>query len=191
MRSVPTSSMALLVCSLLSLNLSSCASMDDMQQGNLPNNAEPPSAAMNVSPNYESRIPPRIATGEKTIVVDPRVHVWGAYGADGGLQRAGLATAGGDWCPDIGRPCHTRIGYFRINSLGSPECKSSKYPLPRGGAPMPYCMFFNGNQGLHGSYEVVEDNVSHGCVRLQVADAEWLRYNFANVGTRVIVRPYY
>ncbi len=44
---------------------------------------------------------------------------------------------------------------------------------------MPYCMFFNGNQGLHGSPYVMEGNVSHGCVRLSVSDAEWLRFNFA------------
>jgi lipoprotein-anchoring transpeptidase ErfK/SrfK len=55
---------------------------------------------------------------------------------------------------------------------------------------MPYCMFFNGNQGLHGSYNVVDGNASHGCVRMTVSDAEWVRFNFANIGTKVIVRPY-
>lgn len=55
---------------------------------------------------------------------------------------------------------------------------------------MPYCMFFNGRQGLHGSYEVVKGNISHGCVRVHVEDAKWIRFNFAGYGTRVIVRPY-
>ncbi len=145
------------------------------------------------SASYTSRLPQSINTnGEKTVLVDPRVHAWGAYGADGNLVRAGLATAGSGWCPDIGRPCHTRAGTFRIQSLGNADCKSSKYPLPRGGAPMPYCMYFNGHQGLHGSPAgaVVEGNASHGCVRMHVGDAAWLRYNFANVGTRVIVRSY-
>lgn len=140
--------------------------------------------------NYASRIPGHINTSEKVVVVDPRVHAWGAYGANGDLIRAGLATAGSSWCPDLGRPCRTKVGSFRVNSLGSPNCKSTIFPLPRGGAPMPYCMFFNKNQGLHGSYEVVEGNVSHGCVRMHVSDAEWLRYNFVNIGTKVIVRPY-
>lgn len=124
------------------------------------------------------------------IVIDPNVHVWGAYDANGNLVKAGLATAGNDWCPDIKRACRTKAGSFRIQSLGSAGCKSSIYPLPKGGAPMPYCMFFNGHQGLHGSYQVVEGNLSHGCVRLQVADAQWIRFNFARIGTKVIVKPY-
>jgi L,D-transpeptidase ErfK/SrfK len=136
--------------------------------------------------------------GEKIIIVDPNIHQWGAYDEDGNLLRSGLATAGGRWCRDIRRSCRTKSGSFRIFSLGSRGCKSSKYPLPRGGAPMPYCMFFNGGQGLHGSYQVVRGNVSHGCVRLHVEDAEWLRFNFVDGpnagngyrGTRVVIRPY-
>lgn len=143
-----------------------------------------------VMSNYASRLPQSISTRERTILIDPRVHAWGAYDASGQLIRAGLATAGGKWCADIRRGCKTAAGTFRIKNLGHRHCKSSKYPLPRGGAPMPYCMFFNGGQGLHGSYKVVEGNVSHGCVRVTVRDAEWLRFNFANIGTKVIVRPY-
>lgn len=140
--------------------------------------------------NYATRIPSTIASRGKVIVVDPRVHVWGAY-ADGNLVKAGLTTAGGDWCADIKRPCHTTPGTFRISSLGGPGCKSSRYPLGKGGAPMPYCMFFNGNQSLHGSAEVIEANVSHGCVRLEVNDAAWIRYQFANIGTQVVVKRYF
>lgn len=148
-------------------------------------------SSMNSPPaNYSSRLPQHINTAEKTIVVDPNVHAWGAYNSSGNLIRAGLATAGNNWCPDIHRACRTHSGTFRIHSLGSASCKSHIYPLPHGGAPMPYCMFFNGNQGLHGSPYVVEGNVSHGCVRLRESDAEWVRFDFANIGTRVIVRPY-
>ncbi len=143
------------------------------------------------SQNYASRMPQSIkATGEKMIVVDPNVHAWAAYDGSGSLVKGGLATAGGDWCPDIHRRCHTRSGSFRIQSLGSESCKSHIYPLPHGGAPMQYCMFFNGNQGLHGSYNVVDGNVSHGCVRLHVGDAEWIRFDFAGIGTKVVVKPY-
>lgn len=141
-------------------------------------------------PDYAMRLPQHINTRERTILVDPNVHAWGAYDANGNLIRAGLATAGDDWCEDIGRPCRTKAGTFRIFSLGSESCKSSIYPLPKGGAPMPYCMFFNGNQGLHGSPWAVEGNVSHGCVRMKVNDAEWVRFQFARPGTKVIVRPY-
>jgi len=185
-----------MICSMLGLFsffLSSCATTSKQNQTLAKANVSTTAKPKPVSPpaDYASRIPKTINVGEKAVVIDPRVHVWGAYDSSGNLIRAGLATAGGDWCPDIGRSCHTKPGSFRVASLGSPNCKSTKYPLPRGGAPMPYCMFFNGHQGMHGSYQVVEGNVSHGCVRMRVPDAEWLRYNFVNVGTKVIVRPYY
>lgn len=142
--------------------------------------------------DYSLRLPRNINTCEKTILVDPNVHAWGAYGTDGVLEKAGLATAGANWCPDIKRPCHTSAGTFRVFSLGTPSCKSHIFPKPRGGAPMPYCMYFNKGQALHGSSvrEVVDGNISHGCVRMHVADAEWLRHNFVNVGTKVVVKPY-
>lgn len=143
-------------------------------------------------PKYVSPI------GEKQIIVDPRMHKWAAYDEDGKLLRTGTATTGANYCRDIRKPCRTRVGTFRIDSLGAASCKSRKFPLPRGGAPMPYCMFFNGGQALHGSYEVVAANRSHGCVRLRVKDAKWLRFNFAEepsranerMGTLVVIRPY-
>lgn len=138
-----------------------------------------------------SRLPDHISPpGEKVIVVDPRVHAWGAYTADGNLVHAGMATSGSSYCRDLKRPCRTRVGTFRIYSLGSADCFSRKFPLGKGGAPMPYCMYFNGGQGLHGSYEVADANLSHGCVRMHVNDAEWLRFNFARVGTKVVIKPY-
>lgn len=136
---------------------------------------------------------------EKLIIVDLNENAWGAYDSDGILIRWGPATGGQDWCKDIGKSCRTKAGEFRIYSTGSSNCVSSKFPVPRGGAPMPYCMFFNGGQALHGSPgAVVKGNVSHGCVRLFVSDAEWLRYDFVEGptfdnhyrGTRVIVEPY-
>ena len=136
--------------------------------------------------------------GEKQIIVDPHIHMWGAYNEDGKLLKSGIATAGANYCPDIGKRCRTRVGTFRIDSLGSAGCKSKKFPVGRGGAPMPYCMFFNGGQALHGSYEVSRANRSHGCVRLHVGDAKWIRFNFAEepnssnewMGTKVIIKPY-
>jgi hypothetical protein len=151
------------------------------------------------SDDFATRMPQHISPrGEKIIIVNPRVHAWGAYDPDGSLVRGGVATSGSNWCPDIHRRCHTKAGSFRIYSLGGPHCVSSKYPIGRGGAPMPYCMFFNGSQGLHGSYEVADANLSHGCVRLEVEDAEWLRYDFVDGpnsgnnyrGTQVIVQSY-
>src|SRR5687768_6202835 len=62
--------------------------------------------------NYASRLPERSPTGGKVILIDPNVHAWGAYGPNGELLRAGLVTAGGNWCPDIGRSCRTKAGTF-------------------------------------------------------------------------------
>ena len=185
MRSIGTC-LTLIVFSSFSFILCSCSyysSSDDIDRGR-------GYAAMSPPPDYSARLPQTIATNEKVVVVDPKVHAWGAYDSDGSLQKAGLATSGSNWCPDIKRRCHTSTGTFRIYSLGASSCKSHIFPKPRGGAPMPYCMFFNRGQALHGSGEVVDANVSHGCVRMHVADAEWLRFNFANVGTKVIVKSY-
>ena len=57
---------------------------------------------------------------------------------------------------------------------------------------MPYCMYFNKGEALHGSPDsiVVEDNISHGCVRMRIPDAEWMVTQFAQVGTKVVVLPY-
>ncbi|MHB1949026.1 MAG: L,D-transpeptidase [Gammaproteobacteria bacterium] len=139
--------------------------------------------------SYASRLPQVISSTQKTIYVDPNVHAWGAYNG-GKLVYSGLATSGADYCPDIGRRCHTVSGTFHIYKLGNEECRSKTYPVGKGGALMPYCMFFSGGYSLHGSTEMGDGNYSHGCVRMNIADAEWVRYNFATVGTKVIVQPY-
>lgn len=138
------------------------------------------------------------APSEKLVVVDPTEHVWGAYNAKGKLIRWGIATTGAAYCSDIRQSCRTKSGEFRIYSLGDGGCISSKYPIPGGGAPMPYCMYFNGSQALHGSDDVQYSNASHGCVRMHVEDAKWLRYHFAEGpragngyrGTRVLIKGY-
>lgn|SRR3990167_1264677 len=136
--------------------------------------------------------------GEKIIMVDPIEHVWGAYNAKGKLIRWGIATAGADWCRDSHHSCRTKTGNFRIYSIGDHACVSRKFPIPDGGAPMPYCMYFNGGQALHGSYEVDYANASHGCIRVNVSDAKWLRYHFVEGpssvnhyrGTKITIREY-
>lgn len=146
--------------------------------------------------DYSSRLPSQLDTGgKKTVLVDPDAHAWGAYDANGNLVKSGLATAGGTQCPpdDAGTPsCKTGIGKFKITRMGDGSCVSKVYPRPQGGGLMPYCMFFNNGEALHGAPDntVIEANVSHGCVRMRVQDAEWMRKNFAEVGTTVIVLPY-
>lgn len=148
------------------------------------------------SPPFPTQIEP---PNEKFIVVDPRKHAWGAYDDSGRLVGYGLASTGKNYCSDIKKPCRTEVGTFRIYAMGDERCYSSKFPIPDGGAPMPYCMYFNNNQALHGSPpgSVVRGHASHGCVRMHVSDAKWVRYNFVggedgtNVyGAKVIILPY-
>lgn len=148
------------------------------------------------SSDYSTRLPEHTDTGgKKMVLVDPNVHAWGAYAADGHLVRAGLATAGGATCPPDAEgesDCRTGRGTFHISAIGGGDCYSKTYPRPTGGGLMPYCMYFNNGQALHGSPDniVVEDNVSHGCVRMRIPDAEWMTTSFASVGTKVVVVPY-
>ena len=192
MRNVTSFKNAFLLC-LFSLALSACANRSHYSAYSHQNGYDGYIMSSSSNADYASRIPDRINTGgKKVVVVDPSEHVWGAYDENGDLIKAGLATAGGNYCEDIGRGCRTSVGTFRVYSLGDASCKSRIYPLPNGGGLMPYCMYFSGGEALHGSPDgaVVEANISHGCVRMRIADAEWLRNNFVTIGTRVIVRPY-
>jgi L,D-transpeptidase ErfK/SrfK len=135
--------------------------------------------------------PTRIAPLDRTVImVDLENQAFGAYDTSGTLVRWGPASGGQDYCPDIGRPCHSPTGIFYVQYKEGPDCFSSKYPLPDGGAPMPYCMFFHGGYAMHGCV-LPGYNASHGCVRMFTEDAEWLNKNFIEFGkksTEVIVR---
>ena len=116
--------------------------------------------------------------GTKVIIVSINHLAFGAYDAQGTLEYWGPISAGRHWCADINRGCQTVGGKFSIYRKGGAKCVSSKYPIGRGGAPTPYCMFFHGGYALHGSYTVPGYNDSHGCVRLFVNDAQWLNQEF-------------
>ncbi len=139
---------------------------------------------MQFSPFPQQISPP----GEKIVIVSTGESAWGAYDASGTLVRWGAASSARGYCPDIGHGCHTALGKFAVYQKEGRGCFSTKYPVGRGGAPMPYCMFFHGGFALHGSYEVPGYNASHGCVRLVVDDAKWLNQEFVDIGTPVIVR---
>lgn len=147
------------------------------------------------SEDYSNRLPQQMDTnGKKMVLVDPKAHAWGAYAADGHLIKAGIATSGGEVCPPDAdeADCRTGVGTFHITSMQGEECYSKMYPRPTGGGLMPYCMFFNNGQALHGSPDpiVIDGNASHGCVRMRIQDAEWMQKSFAQVGTKVVVLPY-
>lgn len=132
-------------------------------------------------------IPPK---GKKTVVVDPNRHSWAAFKEDGEFVRSGRASLGKDYCPDIRKGCRTVTGTFTVYSKKGASCKSSRFPVPFGGAPMPYCMHFHDGYAIHGSNSVPNYNASHGCVRVPVADAFWLNRNFVQRGTKVVIKPY-
>lgn len=125
-----------------------------------------------------------------TFVFNPRNHTWTAIGDNGKVVRSGRASGGRSYCPDIKRGCRTPVGVYHVWSKGAPSCKSSRYPKPRGGAPMPYCMFFSKYYAIHGSNDVPNHNASHGCIRVTPQDASWLSHNFIHVGSKVVIKPY-
>jgi len=131
--------------------------------------------------------------GEKVIHVDQATLAWAAYSASGELVWWGPISGGKDYCADVGESCNTPSGEYRVIRKQGFECESSKYPLPFGGAPMPYCMHFFGGYAMHASHAVPGYSASHGCVRLFHDDAKWLNQQFIDLpgtgkkGTRVII----
>jgi len=114
---------------------------------------------------------------------------WSAYDDDGTLVGSGKVSGGKSYCADIGRSCRTVTGTFVVQSKKGAGCKSSKFPVAKGGASMPYCMLFHKGYALHGSYNVPNFNASHGCVRMSPDDARWLNQEFVRLGsTRVHIR---
>ena len=131
-----------------------------------------------------------VSVNSNAFVYNPRTLQWQAISGDGRVLRSGHGSAGSDYCPDLRRRCHTPTGTFHVVRRDGASCHSSIYPLGKGGAPMPYCMFFTPLHAVHGSYEVKNYNASHGCIRIEPSDAKWLYNNFLFVGTKVVVKPY-
>lgn len=130
--------------------------------------------------------------GEKQVVVDPKQLAWAAYDEEGNLVNWGPASTGRSYCPDEDGACLTPSGTFTVYDKKGEGCVSSKFPIPDGGAKMPYCMHFHNGFALHGSYEMPGVNASHGCVRMFPQDAQWLNQNFVKVGkTHVVIEDYY
>lgn len=127
--------------------------------------------------------------GSKVFVFNPRSLTWTVYGSNGQIIRSGHAVGGRGYCPDIRRGCRTPVGSYRIYQKAGPNFKSSKYPVPHGGAPMPWAMFFHGHYAIHGANSVPNYNASHGCIRVYPSDARYLS-SILPYGTRVIVRSY-
>lgn len=148
---------------------------------------------LDVAP-FPLRIDPE---GEKQIVVDQDKLAWGAYDEHGQLLRWGPISSGSTKCSDSSRSCLTITGIFRVFSKENENCRSGVYPIGRGGAKMPYCMYFHKGFALHGSSDLPGKRASHGCIRLFTRDAKWLNHNFVDLsnegnqhlGTKVVVKP--
>ena len=81
----------------------------------------------------------------------------------------------------------------RANVFFDGKCVSHTVTLPNGvrksvGVVLPSTLRFD--LSTKEIMEVVDGNASHWCVRLNVSDAEWLRFNFVHVGTKVMVKSY-
>lgn len=134
----------------------------------------------------------RPATGRRVFIFDPNYGAWAVYNEQGKRVNTGRGSGGAKYCPDIGRPCRTISGTFRILRKGDASCVSSKFPIEtNGGAPMPYCMHFTSGYAIHGSGHVPDYNASHGCIRVSPTVAKWLNNHFLNIGSTVIIRPYH
>lgn len=135
--------------------------------------------------------------GEKQIIVDQEKLAWAAYNASGKLVLWGPLSSGKDLCGDIRGSCRTLTGIYRVFSKEGVRCRSKIFPVGKGGAKMPYCMYFHKGFALHGSDDMPGVRASHGCVRIFTRDAKWLNDNFAVssnesngfLGTIVTVRP--
>lgn len=171
--------------------LSACSEMSSVD-GSDSYNAEAP-VLMHHSEDTKGRsaFPSRrAATGRKVFIFDPKSTAWAAYDASGERVKTGRASGGSNYCPDIGRKCRTVRGQFAVQVKKGPGCVSKKFPLGRGGAPMPHCMFFHKGYAIHGSYHVPNYNASHGCIRVLPSAAKWLSNEFMGIGTTVIVNSY-
>lgn len=130
---------------------------------------------------------PQTISDSNIIKVDLGKLAWGAYDDQGNLIRWGDASGGKNFCSDIGQACKTISGTYTFYKKQGGQCKSNLFPIPKGGAPMPYCMHFQGGYALHGG-NVPDFNASHGCVRVPVHEAQWLNQNFVKVGkTRISI----
>jgi len=90
------------------------------------------------------------------------------------------------WVSTGKRRTPTPSGTYYIQSkYRSTSMRGAGYNVP----DVPYAMFYSGNYAVHGAYwhNSFGTPVSHGCVNLGVNQARWL-YNWAPVGTRVVVR---
>ncbi len=155
----------------------------EYERNRWPKNFRKKKVAKNTEPKHVFVAPPEKIEKTNIINVNLAHGTWGAYDSEGNLVNSGHVSGGKSFCPDINKKCKTVTGTFKVYEKRGSNCKSKIFPVGKGGAPMPYCMFFHEGYAMHGSNAVPNYNASHGCVRMSSADAQWLNQNFVNVGT--------
>ena len=78
----------------------------------------------------------------------------------------------------------TKLRFTRMK--GGSKALGTYYDLPN----VPYTMYYNQGYGIHGAYwhNNFGHPMSHGCVNMR-PDEAGIVFNWASIGTRVIVRP--
>lgn len=131
------------------------------------------------------------ALGKRHFIFDPKIFAWAAYDPEGNRVMTGSASGGKDFCEDVGKPCRTVTGTFRVYNKRGINCVSGEYPVEtKGGTKMPYCTYFYRGFTIHAAYDVPVANSSHGCVRVLPSAAKWLNEQFLTIGTQVTVLSY-
>jgi lipoprotein-anchoring transpeptidase ErfK/SrfK len=154
------------------------------QRLNVPGkNPAPATKPASVPASTPARTNPAPPTSGKWIDVDISAQTITAYEGSQAIKSV-LVSTGLSWTPTpIGRysvyvkiPSQTMSGGFG----------ASAYYLPG----VPWVMYFTGAYAIHGTYwhHNFGSPMSHGCVNLSIADAQWF-YNWAQVGTPVVSHP--
>lgn len=135
---------------------------------------------------------------DNLILVDQKQLAWAAYNKTGQLLRWGPISAGTDRCFESAKGCLTPVGTFYVNRKQGKDCVSKSLPQTysgeKGGASMPYCMYFHQGFALHGSSSLPGFHASHGCIRLFIEDSKWLNERFVQptsskgLGTKIVVK---
>lgn len=122
--------------------------------------------------------PPTLYTG-KQVVVDLSDQMMYAY-QDGVLLRSLLVSTGLPNTPTV------QGDYKVYHILESQRMVGPGYDLPG----VPYVMYFYQGYALHGAYwhNNFGNPMSHGCVNMPPAEAEWFYSNFVELGTPVHVQ---
>jgi len=127
--------------------------------------------------------PPALAH-RKYVVIDLKRQFLGLYEC-GRLAASYPVSSGRSDRGPKGENFRTPTGQYKVHAKHK-DAKSSKYPEPNGGAPMPYAVnFIFPGYWMHGG-DLVGFPASHGCVRLLYTDAPKI-FGWAEIGIPVRV----